>query len=147
MADLSMFSDQSFDLIVHPVSNIFVPDIRPVWREAFRVLCRRGALMAGITNPALYLFDDDLADRTGILQVKYSLPYSDLTSLITAERQREIESGAPLEFSHSLEDQIGGQIDEGFHLTGFYEDAFGEEENDPLSKFMPTFIATRALKP
>ncbi len=31
MADLSMFSDQSFDLIVHPVSNVFIPDVRPVW--------------------------------------------------------------------------------------------------------------------
>ena len=147
MADLSMFSDQSFGLIVHPVSNVFVPDIRPVWKEAFRVLCRRGVLLAGFANPAIYLFDDDLTERTGILQVKYSLPYSDLTSLITAERQQEIESGAPLEFSHSLEDQIGGQIDAGFHLTGFFEDAFGEEENDPLSKHMPTFIATRAVKP
>lgn len=147
MADLSMFSDQSYNLIVHPVSNIFVPDIRPVWKEAFRVLCRRGVLLAGFANPAIYLFDDDLSERTGILQVKYSLPYSDLTSSITAERQREIETGAPLEFSHSLEDQIGGQIDAGFQLTGFYEDAFGEEENDPLSKYMPTFIATRAVKP
>jgi len=147
MADLSMFSDQSFDLIVHPVSNIFVPEIRPVWREAFRVLCRRGVLLAGITNPARYLFDYDLADSTGILQVKYALPYSDLTSLTTAERQQHIETGTPLEFSHTLEDQIGGQIDAGFLLTGFYEDAFGEEENDPLTNYMPSFIATRAVKP
>ena len=147
MADLSVFSDESFGLIVHPVSNIFVPDIRPVWKEAFRVLCRRGVLLAGFANPAIFLFDDDLTERTGILQVKYSLPYSDLTSLITAERQREFESGAPLEFSHSLEDQIGGQIDAGFQLAGFFEDAFGEEEDDPLSKYMPTFIATRAVKP
>ena len=147
MADLSVFSDESFGLIVHPVSNIFVPDIRPVWKEAFRVLCRRGVLLAGFANPAIFLFDDDLTERTGILQVKYSLPYSDLSSLITAERQREIESEAPLEFSHSLEDQIGGQIDAGFQLAGFFEDAFGEEENDPLSKYMPTFIATRAIKP
>lgn len=147
MADLSMFSDQSFDLIVHPVSNIFVPDIRPVWGEAFRVLRRRGVLLAGFTNPAVYLFDYDLADRTGILQVKYALPYSDLTSLTAEERQRHIETETPLEFSHTLEDQIGGQLDAGFLLTGFYEDAYGEEENDPLTNYMPTFIATRAVKP
>ena len=147
MADLSMFSNQSFDLIVHPVSNIFVPDIRPVWEAAFRVLRRRGVLLAGFTNPAVYLFDYDLADRTGILQVKYALPYSDLTSLTAAERQLHIETGTPLEFSHTLEDQIGGQLDAGFLLTGFYEDAYGEEENDPLTNYMPTFIATRAVKP
>jgi len=146
MADLSRFSDQSFDLIVHPVSNVFVPDVRPVWAEAFRVLRRGGVLLAGFTNPAVYLFDYDLADRTGILQVKYALPYSDLTSLTAEERQRYIETGTPLEFSHTLEDQIGGQLDAGFLLTGFFEDAYGEEENDLLTNYMPTFIATRAVK-
>jgi SAM-dependent methyltransferase len=88
MADLSIFSNQSFDLILHPVSNIFVPDVRPVWEAAFRILRREGVLLAGFLNPAVYLFDYDLADRSGILQVKYALPYSDLTSLTAEERQR-----------------------------------------------------------
>jgi SAM-dependent methyltransferase len=147
MADLSMLSDQSLDLIVHPVSNCFVPDVRPVWAEAFRVLRRRGVLLAGFSNPVTYLFNYDLADRTGILQVKYALPYSDLTSLAAEERQRYIETGTALEFSHTLEDQIGGQLDAGFLLTGFSEDAYGEEENDLLTNYMPTFMATRAVKP
>ncbi len=148
MADLSMLPDQSFDLIMHPVSNVFVPDVRPVWAEAFRVLRRGGALLAGFSNPAIYLFDYDLADRSGILQVKYALPYSDLTSLTDEERQRRvIEPGFPLEFSHTLEDQIGGQLDVGFVITGFYEDAYGEEEEDIVANYMPTFLVTRAIKP
>jgi SAM-dependent methyltransferase len=145
MADLSAFSDKSFDLIVHPVSNTFVPHVRPVWKEAFRVLRKGGGLLAGFTNPAVYLFDYDLADRTGILQVKYALPYSDLTSLSSEERQRYIESEDPLEFSHTLEDQIGGQLDAGFLLTDLFEDY--DDKDDPLSKYMPAFVATRALKP
>jgi 2-polyprenyl-3-methyl-5-hydroxy-6-metoxy-1,4-benzoquinol methylase len=28
MADLRMFSDEIFDIIVHPVSNVYVPDVR-----------------------------------------------------------------------------------------------------------------------
>ena len=48
MADLSAFADESFDLIVHPVSNTFAPDILPVWREAYRVLRHGGILIAGI---------------------------------------------------------------------------------------------------
>jgi len=147
MADLSMFSEQSFDLIVHPVSNVFVPDVCPVWEEAFRVLRRGGVLLAGFSNPVTYLFDYNLAGRAGILQVKYALPYSDLTSLPAGERQRYIETGTPLEFSHTLEDQIGGQLDAGFLLTGFFEDAYPEDENDLLTNYMPTFIATRATKP
>ena len=147
MVDLSVFADGSFDLIVHPVSNCFVPDVRPVWAEAFRVLRSGGALLAGFNNPAVYLFDYDLADREGILQVKYALPYSDLTSPSTEETQRYMETGAPLEFSHTLEDQIGGQLDAGFVLTGLYEDACAAGEGDLLNDFMSPFVATRALKP
>ena len=84
MADLSSFPDESFDLIVHPVSNVFVPDVRPVWLEASRVLRPGGALLAGIVNPVIYLFDMSLYDQ-GILQIKHPLPYSDLTSLDEGE--------------------------------------------------------------
>jgi SAM-dependent methyltransferase len=79
MRDLSAFADASFDLIVHPTSNLFVPDVRPVWRECFRVLRPGGVLLAGFCNPILYLFDQELADD-GVLQVRHALPYSDLTA-------------------------------------------------------------------
>jgi len=143
MRDLGVFPDESFDLIFHPVSNIFVPEILPVWREAYRVLRRGGALLAGIVNPVSYIFDLDLADQ-GVMQVRHKLPYSDLTSLSAEERQRTIAEGTPLEFSHSLEEQIGGQIAAGFVLTGFFEDV---DPGRVIDQYLPTFIATRALKP
>jgi len=146
MADLNMFAEESFDLVVHPVSNVFVPDIRPVWKETYRVLRDGGLLLAGITNPVRYLFDDNLAERSGILQVKHVLPYSDIDSLSEAENQRLVQEGEPLEFSHTLTDQLGGQLEAGFMITGFYEDYYGESEKDPLSRYMATFIATRAVK-
>lgn len=62
------------------------------------------------------------------------------------QRQKLIENGNPLEFGHLLEDQIGGQIDAGFVIVGFYEDRYPASENDPFSKYMPTMIATRAVK-
>jgi SAM-dependent methyltransferase len=55
MRDLSAFDDQSFDLVFHPVSNVFCPEVRPVWREAFRVLRNGGALLAGSANPIYYM--------------------------------------------------------------------------------------------
>jgi SAM-dependent methyltransferase len=143
MMDLSMFEDESFDLIFHPVSNGFVPDVRPVWREAFRVLRHGGVLLAGIANPLIYMFDMEKLDR-GELEVRWSIPYSDLESL-TEEQMREYEEkGFPLEWSHTLEAQIGGQTDAGFLIAGFYEDI---DPGDPLEKIIPTFIATRAIKP
>src|ERR671921_2603015 len=47
MRNLSEFADGDFDLIFHPVSNLFVPEIRPVWTGAFRVLRKGGTLLAG----------------------------------------------------------------------------------------------------
>src|SRR5918997_4358874 len=116
MRDLSAFADGSFDLVFHPCSNLFVPDVRPVWREAFRVLRRGGTLMAGFVNPILYLFDYELHER-GTLEVRHKLPYSDLDSLTEEERARRISSGDPLEFSHTLTEQIGGHIEAGFHIN------------------------------
>jgi SAM-dependent methyltransferase len=147
MADLHMFPDASFDLIFHPVSNVFAPEVRPVWREAFRVLRPGGALLAGFTNPVRYLFDWGLAERSGDLVVRYRLPYSDIESLSGEALQRYLDDDEPLEYGHTLEDQIGGQLEAGFVLTGFFEDDYAPEAGDPLSPYMPSFIATRAVKP
>ncbi|MGE5223391.1 MAG: class I SAM-dependent methyltransferase [Omnitrophica WOR_2 bacterium] len=145
MRDLSVFQDEVFDLIVHPVSNVFVPEVLPVWREAFRVLKHGGALLAGIGNPVTYLFDYEAFER-GELIVKHRLPYSDLESLTEEQKQRCQEDGSPLEFSHTLEEQIGGQLEAGFLLAGFYED-YDVDDTGLLARYMPTFIATRAVKP
>jgi SAM-dependent methyltransferase len=143
MADLSAFAGESFDLVYHPVSNLFAPDVRPVWREAFRVLRRGGLLLAGFLNPAFYIFDLELAER-GVLEVKHSLPYSDAESLSEEERERRVAAREVFEFSHTLTDQIGGQLDAGFLLTGLYED---RHRTQLQAKYMPTYIATRAIKP
>jgi SAM-dependent methyltransferase len=145
MRDLSLFAGGSFDLVFHPVSNLFVPKVRPVWAEAFRVLRSGGTLVAGFLNPVNYIFDLELADETGELRVKYELPYAAPTSLDEESLRAQMERGEPLEFSHTLEDQIGGQIDAGFVISGFYEDRHGDD--DPLAAYMPTLIATRATKP
>lgn len=41
----------------HPVSNVFVPNIVPVWQESFRVLRKGGVLLAGFNNPVVHLID------------------------------------------------------------------------------------------
>jgi ubiquinone/menaquinone biosynthesis C-methylase UbiE len=146
MADLNMFADQRFDIIVHPVSNVFAPDVMPVWREAFRVLRRGGILVAGFDNPVVHVFDEKLVEQTGRLEVKYALPYSSVEHLSPEEIQRYREEGIPFEFSHTLEDQIGGQIAAGFVIAGFFEDNDEESDPNPLKKYMPAFIATRAVK-
>jgi len=142
MADLSAFADASFDLVFHPCSNGFVPDVRPVWREAYRVLRPGGTLLAGFVNPVLYLFDE-AAEARGELQVRHTIPYSDLAQLSAEELAKRLADGEPLSFGHTLEDQIGGQIAAGFAITGFYEDGWDEVL---LSRHLAPFAATRARR-
>ncbi|RPH58420.1 MAG: class I SAM-dependent methyltransferase [Chloroflexi bacterium] len=143
MRDLSAFPAESFDLIFHPVSNVFVPDVRPVWKEAFRVLRHSGTLLSGFMNPVYYIFDLKKSEQ-GILEARHSAPYSDAESLSPAELEEYLQTGSPLEFGHTLTDQLGGQMDAGFHLIGLYEDYMPDS---PLSKYHPVYIATRSLKP
>lgn len=145
MRDLSRFADESFDLVFHPCSNAFVPDVRPVWREAFRVLRPGGELLAGFTNPVVYTADLAL-ERTGVMQMKYAIPYADVDHLDDPEVKKFQDAGEPLNWGHTLDDQIGGQLAAGFVLTGFFEDGWtGAPE--PVHQFVKCYIATRARKP
>lgn len=142
MQDLSVFNDESFDMIINPVSNCFVPDVGKVWAETFRVLRGGGELLAGFINPVDYAFDANL-EQKGVYQLKYSLPYSDLTSITKEERVLRYGETAPLEFGHTLEDQIGGQLNVGFAIIGFYED---HRTGEKIAEYLPSFIVTRAKK-
>ncbi len=145
MASLDAFGDACFDLIFHPVSNCFIPRIDSLWRECARVLIPGGVLLAGFANPLLYLFDDDAVEATGRLELCHHLPYSDLEQLDETRRKQREENEQPLEFGHTLSEQIGGQLRAGFVLTDLYEDDFGTSEH-LLSRHSPVFIATRARK-
>lgn len=147
MADLSRFDDGSFDLVFNPVSSCFIPDLAPVWQGCFRVLKSGGRLLSGHMNPAFYVFDFPVAEANGQLIPKYPLPYSDLSSLSAQEVQTMQRDNEPFEFSHTLEALLGGQMEAGFLVSGFYEDRFAPEAEDALSHWMPTLFASCAVRP
>jgi len=93
MRDLSVFPDASFDVVFNPVSNVFCPDLAPVWRESFRVLRPGGILMAGFMNPDIFIFDITALEERGELVVRHRLPFTTL-NLPDAERQRSYGTGA-----------------------------------------------------
>lgn len=145
-ADLSRFADASFDIVFNPCSNCFMPRLQPVWDECYRVLRSGGVLLVGFTKPDVFIFDWIEEERSGELKVRFSLPYTDETSLEPNEFAMVTERNQPLEFSHTLEDQLGGQTSAGFYIVGLYEDYWGDTDR-PLDKHMPAFVATRAVKP
>jgi ubiquinone/menaquinone biosynthesis C-methylase UbiE len=143
MTNLHFLADETFDLIVHPVSNVFVEDVNPVWKEAARVLKDKGTLLAGFANPVLYLLNHD-KEEDGILEVANAIPYSSYSSLSAEQLKRFEENNIALEFGHSLEDLIQGQLNAGFVVSGFYEDNFAGKRL--VDNYINTFIATKAIK-
>lgn len=141
--NLSAFPDASFDLILHPVSNVFIPELAPVWGECHRVLRPGGTLLAGFVNPDVFLFDSEALDTRGELVVRHRLPYSDLTHLPAEERERLWGADAPLEYSHTLTEQLGGQLAAGFVITGFAE---APHHSDATAGWMSGYFATKARK-
>jgi SAM-dependent methyltransferase len=141
MRDLSALPDAGFDLVFHPVSNVFCPDLAPVWREAFRVLRPGGLLLAGFMNPDVYIFDVAALDR-GELVVRHPIPFSTL-DLPDADRELYYGDG-PIEYSHSLTGQIGGQLAAGFVLTHLVE---APHHLDATAQYLPGYLATRAVRP
>jgi len=142
MRDLSVFADGRFDLVFNPVSNVFCPDLAPVWRECFRVLRPAGLLLTGFTNPDLYIFDTEALETRAEFVVRHRIPFSTL-DLPEAERRRVFGDG-PIEYSHTLTGQIGGQLAAGFILTHLVE---APHQADATARYMPGYFATRSVKP
>jgi ubiquinone/menaquinone biosynthesis C-methylase UbiE len=138
MKDLSVFADSTFDLIFNPCSTSFVENVRPVWKECFRVLKPNGILMTGFTNPIALQLDEEH------LNLIHRQPYSDTHSLSAEKLEALKQDREAFIFGHSLTDQIGGQMEAGFMLTNMYEDNWGGENK--MDIFFPSFIATRAVK-
>ena len=138
-ADMSQrlpFDDSTFDLIFHPVSNCYVEEVKPIFKECFRVLKKGGILLCGLDNGFAYIFDE-----TGS-NIKYKLPFNPLKDSKVYEDSIKNDWG--IAFSHTLEEQIGGQLEAGFILTNLYEDTSGEGILHEYN--VPTFLATRAVK-
>lgn len=132
------FGAESFDLIFHPVSNCYIEDVLSLWKECFRVLKPGGRLMAGLDNGVNFLFE-----ATDESRVKYALPFNPLKDPRLLQDLEKNNEG--VQFSHTLEEQIRGQLQTGFTLLDLYEDTNG-------SGFLhdhgvPTFWATLAEKP
>ena len=146
MADLSRFTDECFDLIFDPISNVFSEHILPVWQHCARILRPGGRLLSGFMNPDFFLFDHDDLDQGGPIQVRFALPFADSEQLNENDIMARQAQGQALEFSHSLQTQIGGQLDAGLLLAGFYED-YWDTQATSLNAYMPTSMATLAIKP
>ncbi|WP_322173818.1 class I SAM-dependent methyltransferase [Acutalibacter caecimuris] len=131
------FADGAFDLIFHPVSNCYVQEVKPIFKECFRVLAPGGILLSGLDNGINFLFVDE--DKREELSV---FPFDPVKN---PEQRRQLEAeGDGMQFSHTMEEQIGGQLEAGFRLVALYEDTNGAGTFH--EHHIPCYLATQAVK-
>lgn len=130
------FADETFDLIFNPVSNCYVEELEPIWRECARVLKPGGVLLMGFDNGFNFLFDDDET------KICYKLPFNPLKD--EALYEASVKNDWGIQFSHTIEEEIGGQLKAGFMLTDIYEDTNGAGALHEHG--VPCFYATRCVK-
>ena len=131
------FADGSFDLIFHPVSNCYVEKVEPIFAECYRVLKSGGVLLCGLGNEVNYLVNED---ETVICN---TMPFN---PLINEDQRKQLEADdCGMQFSHTAEEQLGGQLKAGFILTDIYGDTNGEGRLHRMG--VETYYATRAVKP
>ena len=143
MTQIFPFEDESFDIIFCPVSNVYIEELDTMWKESYRVLRKGGLLMVGYMNPWIYMFDDDVVwdhpDQE--LRLMFSLPFN----------SREMEEAGRVtihpeygyEFSHTWEEQIRGQLKQGFAMLDFYE---SKNPENRLTAYANDYLANLCVK-
>ncbi len=111
MCDLSMFGDDVFDYIINPPSLMYAPELSVVFRESYRVLKRGGVLIIMAPNPINYVCDYiDYADG-GYYKAVHRMPFC----------SRDHDDSDWIEYGHTMESYLGGQIECGFLINGYVE--------------------------
>lgn len=131
MRDLSCFGDDTFDVVWHPHSIKFVPDVRGVFREVARVIRPGGLYQVDCPNPLLTGIDE--RDWDGKCY-PLSRPYVDGAEVESADSRWEVrdEEGncrmveGPKEFRHTLGTLVNGLVENGFIISGLWEEV-GED--------------------
>lgn len=116
MDDLSMFRPAEFDIVIHPVSTCYLPEIVPVYREVARVTRPGGIYVSQHKQPASLQADIKPSANGYELQE----PYYRSGPLPAVEGSLHREAGT-LEYLHRWEQLLGGLCRSGFAIEDVVE--------------------------
>lgn len=133
------FEDNRFDLIFHPVSNCYIEDVYHVWDECYRILKPGGILLAGMDNGFNFLINDYTVRP---LVIANQLPFNPLQN--PEQMKTLLDNDDGVQFSHTFDEQIGGQLKAGFVIVGAFEDY--NNDQDEITDGIPSYWATKAVK-
>lgn len=130
MDDLGMFADASFDIVIHPVSTCYVPDVRPVFLEVARVTVPQGLYISQHKQPTS--LQTDVKPSPGGYEIIQPYYRRDPLPPVAGSLHRE---PGTLEFLHRWEELIGGMCQAGFVIENLSEPYHGGDEPPAVGSF------------
>ena len=150
MMDLSALYGRDFDLVYQPISSLYVPDIRRVYHEVFKVLRPGGYYWVEHWNPMQMQLSETMPWDGEAYRIKYQQGTGEPLAWEHATNQGE--SAVSWNYIHSLEALIGGICDAGMIILRFGERHDGESSARPgsnahMAAYIPSFYSVFARKP
>jgi SAM-dependent methyltransferase len=149
MTDLSRLHGSNFDLVYQPISSLYVPDIRRVYKEVFKVLRPGGYYWVEHWNP----FQMQLAETKRWDGEAYRIVHrQDTGEPLAWQHSTNGESAVSWNYIHSLEALIGGICDAGMVILRFGERHDGNAwarpgSNHHMAAYIPSFYSIFARRP
>lgn len=151
MRNLSVFEDNSFDVVWNAYSINFVPDVAPVFDEVCRVIRPDGLYCLGWGNPFLVAMEESDWTEKGYPIKRI---YADAEIIFDDDDQYWDVTDAdgnvhyvpnPREFNHTLSTVTSGLIQRQFQLLGIWESDIGDPVAEPGSWEHLKAVAPRGL--
>ncbi len=146
MDALPMLRASEFDLVIHPVSTCYVPDVLAVYREVARVLAPGGLYISQHKSPTSLQADVNPTARG------YELlePYYRSGALPPVVGSKHREEGT-LEFLHRWEELLGGMCRAGFVIEDLVEPVHAKPDTDRgsfehRSQFVAPYVRIKARR-
>ncbi|MCH2124730.1 MAG: class I SAM-dependent methyltransferase [Pirellulaceae bacterium] len=122
---MPMFPNAAFDVVIHPVSTCYVPDIMKVFSEVARVTRPGGVYISQHKTPtSLQSSNTPSPNGYEITEVYYR---TDPLPPVIGSRLRE---EGTLEYLHRWEELIGGMCRAGFVIEDLFEPMHAEDDSD-----------------
>lgn len=126
MDDLQALRDAAFDVVIHPVSTCYLPDVRRVFQEVARVTAAGGLYISQHKSPQSLQAEQRPSGRG----YELTEPYYRTGPLPPVVGSRLREEGT-LEFLHRWEDLVGGICRAGFVIEDLLEPMHAKADAPP----------------
>lgn len=147
MDNLLALPDDSFDIVIHPVSTCYVRDIRPVYQEVARVIVAGGIYISQHKQPTS--LQSDIEPVGGAYRIRHG--YYDQQPIAATAKPNLVREEGTLEYVHRWDQIIGAMCTAGFSIQALTEPLHAKHDAAAgtfadRSRFIAPYVRIKAVR-